>query len=87
MTMKGTLIAASVAGLFASAGASIAVAADQKDGDQVVCSGINECKGHGTCAGAGHACAGKNGCKGQGHSKVSKKDCLDKGGKVVKSVK
>jgi uncharacterized membrane protein len=83
MTMKGTLIAASVAGLFASAGARLAVAAEAKDGDEVICSGINECKGHGSCAGAGHACAGKNGCKGQGNSKVSKKECLDKGGKVV----
>src|SRR5262249_52089244 len=77
MTMKGTLIAASVAGFFASMGGSIAVAAD-KDTDQVVCSGINACKGTGSCAGPGHACAGQNGCKGQGHSKVSRKECMDK---------
>jgi hypothetical protein len=83
MTMKGTLIAASVAGLFASVGASMALAGEKKDGDEVICSGINACKGHGTCAGAGHGCAGKNGCKGQGNSKVSKKECMDKGGKVV----
>ena len=84
---KGILIASAVAGLFVSAGTSMALAADQKDGEQVVCSGINECKGHGTCAGAGHACAGQNGCKGQGHSKVTKKVCLDEGGKVVKPAK
>lgn len=83
MTMKGTLIAASVASLFATAGMPTAHAADKDDGEQVVCSGINECKGHGSCAGNGHSCAGKNGCKGQGDSKVSKKECLAKGGKVV----
>jgi uncharacterized membrane protein len=84
---KGILIATTVAGLFVTAGTSMAFAADKKDGEQVVCSGINECKGHGTCAGAGHACAGQNGCKGQGHSKVTKKVCLEKGGKVVPPTK
>ena len=81
MTMKGTLIAATVAGLFSGTGA-LAVA-QQKDGDKVMCSGVNACKGHGACAGAGNACAGKNACKGQGHTKTTKKDCEAKGGKVV----
>jgi hypothetical protein len=84
---KGMLIATTVAGMFVTAGTSLALAGDKKDGEQVVCSGINECKGHGSCAGAGHACAGKNGCKGQGDSKVTRKVCLEKGGKVVKPVK
>ncbi len=87
MTMKGTLIAATVASLFSSAGVSTAYAAEKGDGEQVDCAGINECKGHGSCAGNGHACAGKNGCKGQGNTKVSKKDCLAKGGKMDKPVK
>lgn len=82
MTMKGALIAAQVAGLFAMGGTTVAQAAD-KDSDEVVCSGINACKGHGSCAGPGHACAGQNGCKGQGHTKTTRKDCLAKGGKVV----
>jgi hypothetical protein len=83
MNIKGTLIAATVAGLFSSAG-SLALAQDkQKDGDKVMCSGINACKGHGACAGAGNACAGHNGCKGQGQTKTTKKDCEAKGGKVV----
>lgn len=82
MTMKGTMLVAAVAGLFGSVGGA-AMADDSKGGDEVICSGINACKGHGSCAGPGHACAGKNGCKGQGHTKTSKQDCLAKGGKVV----
>lgn len=82
MTMKGTMLVAAVAGLFGSAGGA-AMAADKKGGDEVICSGINACKGQGSCAGPGHACGGQNGCKGQGHTKTSKQDCLAKGGKVV----
>jgi hypothetical protein len=86
MTMKGALIAASVAGLFAGA-SSFAQAADEKDGDQVMCSGINSCKGTGSCAGGGHGCAGKNACKGHGLTKTTKDDCKAKGGKEVKAKK
>jgi hypothetical protein len=85
MTMKGALIAASVAGFFASANTP-ANAAD-KDGDQIMCSGINSCKGTGACAGAGHGCAGKNGCKGHGLTKTTKDDCKAKGGKEAKAPK
>jgi hypothetical protein len=80
MTMKGALIAASVAGLFAAGAPSLASA---KEGGEVMCDGINACKGQGACAGAGHACAGKNGCKGQGHVKTTKEECQAKGGKVA----
>ena len=80
--MKGALIAATVAGLFSGAGA-LALAGPEKDGDKVMCSGINACKGHGACAGASNACAGKNACKGQGQTKTTKQDCEAKGGKVV----
>jgi hypothetical protein len=80
MTIKGAMIAASVAGLFAAGFAGIPSA---KAGEEVTCSGINACKGQGSCHGAGHSCAGKNGCKGQGTSKTSKEDCVAKGGKVV----
>jgi len=81
MSIKGAMIAAAVAGLFATGASGVASA--KKGGDEVVCDGINACKGQGSCAGAGHACAGQNGCKGQGHSKVSKEECLAKGGKVA----
>jgi hypothetical protein len=83
MSIKGMMIAASVAGLFATGAAGVASAAEKK-GEQVTCSGINACKGQGSCHGAGHACAGKNGCKGQGNTNTSKDECLAKGGKIVK---
>jgi len=82
MTLKGSLIASAVAGLFAMAAAP-AFAAEEKDTDQVKCCGINSCKGTGACGGADHSCAGKNACKGQGWTKMSRKDCKDKGGKVI----
>jgi hypothetical protein len=84
MTIKGAMIAASVAGLFAMGASGVASA---KKADDVVCDGINACKGQGSCHGAGHACAGQNGCKGQGHTKTSKDDCLTKGGKIVPPAK
>jgi hypothetical protein len=80
MSIKGTMIAAAVAGLFATGAAGVASA---KKGEEITCSGINACKGQGSCHGAGHACAGQNGCKGQGNTKTSKDECLAKGGKVV----
>jgi hypothetical protein len=86
MTMKDALIAASVAGLFATAAAPTASAADKAD-DQVMCEGINACKGKGACAHAGNACAGQNACKGKGVVKTSKKECEAKGGKVASAKK
>ena len=80
MTIKGAMIAASVAGLFA---AGVAGTPSAKAGEEVTCSGINSCKGKGSCHGGGHSCAGQNGCKGQGNTKTSKEDCVAKGGKVV----
>jgi hypothetical protein len=80
MTMKGMMIAAGVAGLFAMGASGVASA---KKGDEVMCDGVNACKGQGACKGGGHACAGQNGCKGQGHMKTTKEDCMAKGGKVA----
>jgi uncharacterized membrane protein len=87
MSIKGTMIAAAVAGLFAAGTAGMASAAPKKGGAEVMCDGINACKGQGACAGAGHSCAGQNGCKGQGHTKTSKEDCMAKGGKVAPAKK
>lgn len=82
MKSKSLLIATAAAALFLSG--TVTARADEKaGGDQVVCDGINACKGQGSCAGGGHACAGKNACKGQGHTKTSAADCTAKGGKVV----
>jgi len=83
--LKGTLIAAAVAGLFLANGA-MAADAEKSEAKGIKCSGVNACKGHGACAGAGHECAGKNACKGQGVEKMSAaKECTDKGGKVVEN--
>jgi uncharacterized membrane protein len=79
---KGILIAAAAATLFAS-GALQARAEQKEAGDKVKCVGINECKGHGTCAGAGNSCAGANECKGKGVLMVPKSECEQKGGKVI----
>lgn len=80
MTIKGAMIAASVAGLFTMGAAGVASA---KKGDEVLCSGVNACKGQSACKGASNACKGQNGCKGQGNLKMSKEDCAAKGGKVA----
>jgi uncharacterized membrane protein len=79
---RGMLIAGAAAALFLS-GAVTARAEEKAGGDQVMCSGINACKGQGSCAGGGHSCAGKNSCKGQGNVKTSAAECAKKGGKVV----
>jgi uncharacterized membrane protein len=81
---KGALIAGAAAALFLS-GAVTARAEEKAGGDQVMCSGINACKGQGSCAGGGHSCAGQNACKGQGNVKTSAAECKAKGGKVVES--
>ena len=75
--LKGALIAAAVAGLFV---ANAARAADEgkSEAKEVKCAGVNACKGHGACAGAGHGCAGKNACKGQGGCKASDNGCKGK---------
>lgn len=83
MSIKGAMIAASVAGMFTMGAATSAFAADKK-GEEITCTGINSCKGTGSCHGNGHACAGKNGCKGQGNTKTTKEECLSKGGKLAK---
>jgi len=80
---KGLLIASAVATLITS-GSLVAQAADKAGGDKVRCAGVNECKGHGSCAGEGHSCSGKNSCKGQGWVETSAAECTQKGWKVVK---
>jgi uncharacterized membrane protein len=79
---KGILIAAAAATLFAS-GAVKARAEEKAGGDKVKCTGINECKGKGACAGAGGSCAGQNACKGKGMVVVPKAECEQKHGKIV----
>ena len=77
----GFIIAGAAAGLILTG--AVSARADEKTGGDVYCSGINACKGQGTCAGGGHSCAGENSCKGTGIVKSTEKDCTAKGGKVV----
>ena len=79
---KGILIATAAATLFAS-GAVKARAEDKAGADKVKCTGINECKGKGACAGAGGSCAGQNACKGKGMVVVPKAECEQKHGKII----
>ena len=83
------LLASAVAGLLAVGTAAKAIAADKTDDGKVKCYGANACKGHGSCAGAGHACAGKNACKGQGWVKAdSEEACLKmEGGRLTSGAK
>jgi hypothetical protein len=84
MTIKGKIIAASVASLFATAMPLLAHADDKAPAAKTHCAGANSCSGKGQCKSATNACAGKNGCKGKGWVETaSAKECTDKGGKVV----
>ena len=81
---KKMLLAASVAGLIATAGAGLFVQSAQA-ADVEHCYGINACKGMGACGGkAGNSCSGKNACKGQGFVDVAKGSCMKiQGGKLT----
>jgi uncharacterized membrane protein len=83
---KGIVIASAVATLIAG-GSLVARAAEKAGGEKVRCAGINECKGHGSCAGAEHSCAGQNACKGQGWVETSAEECTQKGGKIIEAKK
>lgn len=73
-----TLIVTGAAGLGAEERQS-----QKSPADQVMCEGINECAGKGSCAGSHGGCAGLNSCKGKGMVSATLKDCVCKGGKVV----
>jgi hypothetical protein len=51
---------------------------------EVMCSGINACKGQGACKTATNACKGQAACKGQGWlPTASAEECTSKGGTVL----
>ena len=79
MSVKGTVVAAMVAGLFAGA-APLLVHAEAKK--TVKCEGGNACKGKGACKSADNACKGQNGCKGKGWNDMDEAACKKAGGKV-----
>ena len=82
------LLAASVAGLLATAGSAWSgQVVHAGEGEMVHCYGVNKCKGNGDCGGKGHSCAGKNGCEGQGYLDLDGDDCLRiKGGRLTPEV-
>ena len=93
MSAKKTLLmGTALAGLMLATEAP--VQAKEKTAN-VMCYGVNACKGKGACGGKVDACSGKNGCKavmscaghnsckGKGLIKMTKKDCLAKKGKVA----
>lgn len=82
----GLVLAAAAATLFATASfAADTTTTTTTTVATVNCSGINACKGQGSCKSASNACKGQNSCKGKGVVAVaSEKDCTDKGGTVVK---
>ncbi len=79
---KGGLVAAAAAALVLT-GQVDARASDKAGADVVKCGGVNECKGHGACAGADNACKAQNECKGHGYEELSKAECEEKGGKIL----
>lgn len=83
MTMNGKAIAMTVAGLLLAVAPRVGHADDKTKEAKVKCSGINSCKGKGSCSGATNGCAGKNGCKGKGWVEATAKECKDKKGTVV----
>lgn len=81
---KGMLIASAVAGLILAGAVGVrAEQQEKKAGEKVGCSGINACKGKGSCAGPSSSCAGQNSCKGKGVVDTTPEDCAKQGGKVV----
>ena len=89
-TTRGTVIAASASpravqrqGRVRGIGRRRTSAHDGKKDAKVACTGVNECKGQGECAGTGNSCAGSNSCKGKGVTMMSADDCQKKGGKVA----
>ena len=81
---KKMLIAASVAGLIATAGTGLLSQAYAAQGELEHCYGVNACKGMGACGGVGSSCAGKNACKGTGFVDVAKGSCMHiQGGKLT----
>ena len=79
----GATLATVAAALFI-AGAGITAAPTASQADEVKCSGINSCKGQGSCKTASNDCKGLNSCKGHGWvPTASTEECTSKGGMVI----
>lgn len=81
---KGALVAMAAAGLLAGCAGNQAAKTTMVPTAAVQCSGINACKGQGSCRGNENACKAKNDCKGKGWVETASADeCTGKGGKVL----
>lgn len=95
MKKQSLLLGAALSGLIMASGCSTDTRANAAKTTEVMCHGVNACKGHGQCAGKVDSCSGSNGCdskiscsgknscKGKGLIKMKEKECLEKGGKVA----
>jgi hypothetical protein len=80
---SGKVIAMSVAGLLVAGASGMAFAQAPAKDAKVKCSGINACKGKGSCSSANNGCKGQNGCKGKGWTETTAQACKDGKGTVV----
>ena len=78
--LSGASIAAAAALLLVAGCAS----STKTQSAEVMCSGINACKGQGACKSATNSCKGQAACKGQGWlPTASAEECTSQGGKVL----
>jgi len=72
---KSFALAAAAAAIFATGGATSALANHHEAGEKLKCEGVNSCKGKSACATADNSCSGQNGCHGKGFLKLTKAEC------------
>ncbi len=76
--LSGIALAAAAAAAFATV--PLQANAMSKTPAEAHCTGVNACKGKGSCKTANNACGGQNACKGQGYVSMSKEACDQVGG-------
>ncbi|MEX0707236.1 MAG: MerC domain-containing protein [Woeseia sp.] len=81
--MTGAALSVAAAGAFYALYKSVDVLVPQAEAGEVVCWGINECKGTTACTTAFNACTSQNDCKGQGYIFVPEKECFTRGGELL----
>ncbi|HEX2581251.1 MAG TPA: hypothetical protein VHL08_04675 [Dongiaceae bacterium] len=80
--VTGTALAAAAAAMLIAG--TVGAIVSPAHADTVKCSGVNACKGQGSCKGASNSCKGQNACKGQGWvEKASAEECTAAGGTVL----
>ncbi len=78
ISLTGSVLAITAAAAFSMAPITTMAASNAN----VMCAGINACKGKSACKTATNACNGQNSCKGKGVIKTAMKNCKKQGGKV-----